>query len=165
MVRPLATLAVSRPLSGSSRPILALAVRNPNHTPQCRPVRRGQVVPPPPFPNHPICARRGPLLSGPIALLCAGIDGDRIRLIGRWKSDEMYLYLHVQAQPVMSVVAAEMFRSGHHRILPGSTFSTLPAGPLTALPTPHPSFLSASWTGIYNTWLSVFYSGWLGSGS
>jgi hypothetical protein len=65
--------------------------------------------------------------GGAMALLCAGIDGDRIRLIGRWKSDEMYRYLYVQAQPVMSGVAAAMFRSGHYRILPGSTFPTLPA--------------------------------------
>ena len=28
--------------------------------------------------------------GGAMALLCAGIDGDRIRLIGRWRSDEMY---------------------------------------------------------------------------
>jgi hypothetical protein len=67
--------------------------------------------------------------GGAMALLCAGIDGDRIRLIGRWKSDEMYRYLHVQAQPVMTGVAAAMFRSGHYRILPGSTLPTLPAPP------------------------------------
>lgn len=68
--------------------------------------------------------------GGAMALLCAGIDGDRIRLIGRWRSDEMYRYLHVQAQPVMTGVAAAMFRSGHYRILPGSTLPTLPAPPL-----------------------------------
>ena len=50
--------------------------------------------------------------GGAMALLCAGIDGDRIRLIGRWRSDEMYRYLHVQAQPVMNGVAAAMFRGG-----------------------------------------------------
>ena len=67
--------------------------------------------------------------GGAMALLCAGIDGDRIRLIGRWRSDEMYRYLHVQAQPVMTGVAAAMFRSGHYRILPGSPYPTLPAPP------------------------------------
>ena len=66
---------------------------------------------------------------GAMALLCAGIDGDRIRLIGRWKSDEMYRYLHVQAQPVMTGVATAMFRSGQHRILSGSTLPTLPTPP------------------------------------
>jgi hypothetical protein len=39
--------------------------------------------------------------GGAMALLCAGVDGDRIRMIGRWRSDEMYRYLHVQAQPVI----------------------------------------------------------------
>jgi hypothetical protein len=48
--------------------------------------------------------------GGAMAMLCAGIDSDRIRLIGRWRSDEMYRYLHVQAQPVMSGVAAAMLR-------------------------------------------------------
>ena len=64
-----------------------------------------------------------------MALLCVGIDGDRIRLIRRWKSDEMYRYLHVQAQPVMTGVATAMFRSGHYRILSGSTLPTLPTPP------------------------------------
>ena len=41
-----------------------------------------------------------------MAMMCAGIDSDRIRLIGRWRSDKMYQYLHVQAQAVMSGVAA-----------------------------------------------------------
>jgi hypothetical protein len=35
--------------------------------------------------------------SGAMALLCADVDSDRIRLLGRWKSDEMLRYLHVQA--------------------------------------------------------------------
>ena len=67
--------------------------------------------------------------GGAMALLCAGIDGDRIRLIGRWKSDEMYRYLHVPAQPVMTGIAAAMFRSCHYRILPGSPLPTLPVPP------------------------------------
>ena len=32
-----------------------------------------------------------------MALLCAGVNSDRTRLLGRWRSDEMYRYLHVQA--------------------------------------------------------------------
>jgi hypothetical protein len=57
--------------------------------------------------------------GGAMALLCGGIDSDRIRLIGRWRSDEMYRYLHVQAQPVMNGVAAAMFRGGHFHLHPG----------------------------------------------
>jgi hypothetical protein len=54
-----------------------------------------------------------------MALLCAGVDGDRIRMIGRWRSDEMYRYLHLQAQPaVMNGLAAAMLRGGTFRLTP-----------------------------------------------
>ena len=53
-----------------------------------------------------------------MSLLCAGIDSDRIRRIGRWRSDEMYCYLHVQAQPVMNGLAAAMLRGGSFRLTP-----------------------------------------------
>jgi hypothetical protein len=53
-----------------------------------------------------------------MALLCAGVDGDRLRMIGRWRSDEMYRYLHVQAQPVMNGLAAAMLRGGDFRLTP-----------------------------------------------
>lgn len=56
-----------------------------------------------------------------MALMCAGgIDSGRIRLIGRWRSDELYRYLHVQAQPVMNGIAAAMFRCGNYRLTPGA---------------------------------------------
>jgi len=35
--------------------------------------------------------------SGAMALLCADVDPDMIRLLGRWKSDTMFHYLFVQA--------------------------------------------------------------------
>jgi hypothetical protein len=56
--------------------------------------------------------------GGAMALLCAGIDSDRIRLIGRWRSDELYRYLHVQAQPVMTGLSAAMLRGGSFRLTP-----------------------------------------------
>ncbi|KAI2491522.1 hypothetical protein MHU86_23050 [Fragilaria crotonensis] len=56
--------------------------------------------------------------GGAMALLCAGVDADRIRLLGRWRSDEMYRYLHVQAQPVMTGLAAAMLRGGSFRLTP-----------------------------------------------
>ena len=56
--------------------------------------------------------------GGAMALLCAGVDSDRIRMIGRWRSDEMYRYLHVQAQPVMNGLAAAMLRGGSFRLTP-----------------------------------------------
>ena len=39
--------------------------------------------------------------GGALALLCSSIDTDIIRLIGRWRSDEMLRYLHLQAEPLM----------------------------------------------------------------
>jgi hypothetical protein len=57
--------------------------------------------------------------GGAMALLCAGVDSDRLRMIGRWKSDEMFRYLHVQAQPVMNGLAAAMLRGGDFRLTPG----------------------------------------------
>ena len=40
--------------------------------------------------------------AGSNALLCSNIDPDIIRLLGRWKSDEILHYLHLQAAPLMS---------------------------------------------------------------
>lgn len=52
--------------------------------------------------------------SGAMALLIAKIDPDLIQLIGRWKSDSMLRYLHVQALPVMQNHAAAMLRHGDY---------------------------------------------------
>ena len=57
--------------------------------------------------------------GGAMALLCAGVGQDRIRMIGRWRSDELYRYLHVQAQPVMTGLAAAMLRGGSYQMAPG----------------------------------------------
>ena len=57
--------------------------------------------------------------GGAMALLCAGVDRDRIRMIGRWRSDELFRYLHVQAQPVMTGIAAAMLRGGSYQLAPG----------------------------------------------
>jgi hypothetical protein len=56
--------------------------------------------------------------AGAMALLCAHVDTDIIRLLGRWRSDEMLRYLHVQAEPVMRDFAAKMFSLGDFRLLP-----------------------------------------------
>lgn len=57
--------------------------------------------------------------GGAMTLLCAGIDRDRIRLIGRWRSDELFRYLTVQTQPIMTGIAAYMLRGGAFRLAPG----------------------------------------------
>ena len=56
--------------------------------------------------------------SGAMALFCAEVDPDRIRLLGRWRSDEMMRYLHVQAEPVMRDFATRMIRGGNFTLLP-----------------------------------------------
>ena len=56
--------------------------------------------------------------TGAMALLCADIDHDRIKLVGRWRSDEMIRYLHVQAAPVMSKFSKAMITSGDFRLIP-----------------------------------------------
>jgi hypothetical protein len=58
--------------------------------------------------------------SGAMALLCAHVDSDTIRLLGRWRSDEMLRYLHVQAQPLMQRFAAQMLQGGHYSFVPAN---------------------------------------------
>ena len=56
--------------------------------------------------------------AGAMALLCAKVDTDRIRLIGRWRSDEMLRYLHVQAEPIMRNFSSQMLAGGDYHLLP-----------------------------------------------
>jgi hypothetical protein len=58
--------------------------------------------------------------AGAMALLCANVDTDIIRLIGRWRSDEMLRYLHVQAEPIMRHFASKMISLGDFALLPNS---------------------------------------------
>ena len=53
-----------------------------------------------------------------MALLCSGVDTDMIKLIGRWRSDEMLRYLHVQARPVMQGFARRMLLAGDYTLHP-----------------------------------------------
>lgn len=50
--------------------------------------------------------------SGAMALLCARVDTDLIQLVGRWRSDAMFRYLHVQAAPLTSTLAPQMLTYG-----------------------------------------------------
>ena len=58
--------------------------------------------------------------SGAMALLCANVDPDTIRLLGRWRSDEMLRYLHVQAIPLVTPMASLMVRHGHLHFIPNN---------------------------------------------
>ena len=68
-----------------------------------------------------------------MALLCAHVDTDRIRLIGCWRSNEMLQYLHLQAQPVMQNLARHMLVLGTYTLIPGQD---IPNGALVDLPNP-----------------------------
>jgi hypothetical protein len=48
-----------------------------------------------------------------MALLCAQVDTDIIRLVGCWRSHEMRRYLHSQAYPFMHTFARRMLSSGN----------------------------------------------------
>ena len=56
--------------------------------------------------------------AGAISLLYSGVDNDIISLIGRWRSDEMLRYLHVQAEPVMRNFSKLMIIHGNYNLLP-----------------------------------------------
>ena len=56
--------------------------------------------------------------SGTMALLCAQVDTDIIRPLGRWHSDEMLCYLHLLAEPVMHNFASRMLNHGNFVLHP-----------------------------------------------
>ena len=56
--------------------------------------------------------------SGAMALLCAQVDTDIVQLVGRWRSDAMVRYLHVQAAPIMGRFARAMIRGGDYSLAP-----------------------------------------------
>jgi hypothetical protein len=71
-----------------------------------------------------------------MALLCARINTDIIRLVGRWCSDEMQRYLHLPAYPLMHTFARCMALAGDFTLLPGQDIAPA-AVPLLDL-VPHP---------------------------
>ena len=58
--------------------------------------------------------------SGAMSLLCARVDTDWIKLLGRWKSDAMIRYLHVQAAPAMQNFASKMLTGGNYSFRPST---------------------------------------------
>jgi hypothetical protein len=55
--------------------------------------------------------------GGAMALLCAQVDENIIKLVGRWRSDQMLRYLHLQAYPQMHTFATRMVSGGNFRLL------------------------------------------------
>ena len=57
--------------------------------------------------------------GGAMALLCARVDPNMIQLLGRWQSNIMLRYLHLQAKPVMNQFARRMLQGGDYALQPG----------------------------------------------
>ena len=47
--------------------------------------------------------------GGAMALLCGRVDKEILQLLGRWKSEAMFHYLHAQAAPIIHNLATTMF--------------------------------------------------------
>jgi hypothetical protein len=61
-----------------------------------------------------------------MALLCANVDFDHIKLLGCWQSDAMLSYLHVASKPVQNQFARLMLEHGSHPTTPASQEPPLP---------------------------------------
>ena len=61
---------------------------------------------------HYLCA------SGSNDLLNARIDPEVITLIGRWRSDEILRYLHVQNRNLMKYYAARILQHDYYNLIP-----------------------------------------------
>jgi hypothetical protein len=64
--------------------------------------------------------------GGAMALLCARVDQNIIQLLGRWRSDEMMRYLHLQAQPIMKDFSRLMLEGGSYSLVPGQNIPLEP---------------------------------------
>ena len=62
--------------------------------------------------------------AGAMALLLADVDSNVIQLIGRWRSDAMLRYLHVQAAPLMHDYSQRMLTGGHYTLIPNQLVGT-----------------------------------------
>ena len=55
--------------------------------------------------------------SGAMALLHARVDSNLVRMLGRWRSDAMIRYLHVQAAPIAGRFAHAMIQDITHDLV------------------------------------------------
>jgi hypothetical protein len=59
--------------------------------------------------------------GGAMEMMCRKIDMNNIRMMGRWHSDAMMRYLHVQAQPIIERYTENMFNNGTYIFQPDET--------------------------------------------
>lgn len=64
--------------------------------------------------------------GGAMTLLCGKVDHNLIQMLGRWHSNAMMRYLHLQAKPVMQHFAAKMFNHGTYSFHPEEAVPTSP---------------------------------------
>jgi hypothetical protein len=57
--------------------------------------------------------------GGAMARLLGGTDRDTMKLVGRWRSDAIFRYLHSQALPLIAPLASTMLRHGVFTLMPG----------------------------------------------
>ena len=67
--------------------------------------------------------------SGAMALLLGGTDPDKIRILGRWRSDAMFRYLHGHALPLIADNSRIMFRGGHYTLVARTPTAPHPVPP------------------------------------
>ena len=79
--------------------------------------------------------------TGAMALFCGGIDSNRIRLLGRWKSWTMLRYFHLQSRAARCGLSAAM--------LHGDKIDMLPPGSLPSI-SPEPPDVLACITPTYS---------------
>lgn len=65
-------------------------------------------------------------LGGAMALLLAGVGGERIKILGRWKSNIIMRYLHTTARPLLQSFASCMVENGNYNLLPGEKDHLVP---------------------------------------
>ena len=68
--------------------------------------------------------------SGAMALFSRGVDALLIKLVGRWRSDAMLRYMHVQSCPIMSRLSKLMLAGGNPQLLAETATMPLPNPPL-----------------------------------
>lgn len=61
-----------------------------------------------------------------MALLLTGVGGERIKILGRWKSDAIMRYLHTTARPLLRSFAMRMVKHGDYNLLPGEEDHLIP---------------------------------------
>ncbi len=72
--------------------------------------------------------------GGAMALLCGRVDTSIIQLVGRWRSDVMLRYLHLQAGALMSNLSSTMLAAGTFHLVPGQDVPTTAAPLLVEVP-------------------------------